>query len=295
MEVSEILKQFEVFTGKFPRAAVEEAIERREEITPKLLRILEEILDSAEQSGSGKEYNAHLYALYLLAQFRETRAYPLVVRLALLPEELLDNLCGDFVTEALSRVLASVCDGDLGGIKSIIENPQADEWARSAALSALVTLVEVGEKSRDETISYFATLFRGGLERQESYAWTGLVHCCYELWPGELLGDIERAYAHGLVDRNSIRMEDVRRAFDLGIEGCRIRLARDTHRQLVADTVKEYGSWACFRPKKERPDSQPPPELDASYMPIKRDGPKIGRNDPCPCGSGKKYKKCCLQ
>jgi uncharacterized protein YecA (UPF0149 family) len=25
---------------------------------------------------------------------------------------------------------------------------------------------------------------------------------------------------------------------------------------------------------------------------VKRDGEKIGRNDPCPCGSGKKYKKC---
>ena len=25
-----------------------------------------------------------------------------------------------------------------------------------------------------------------------------------------------------------------------------------------------------------------------------RAGPKIGRNDPCSCGSGKKYKKCCL-
>ena len=24
-----------------------------------------------------------------------------------------------------------------------------------------------------------------------------------------------------------------------------------------------------------------------------RSGPKVGRNDPCPCGSGKKYKKCC--
>jgi preprotein translocase subunit SecA len=23
--------------------------------------------------------------------------------------------------------------------------------------------------------------------------------------------------------------------------------------------------------------------------------PKVGRNDPCPCGSGKKYKKCCLR
>lgn len=27
--------------------------------------------------------------------------------------------------------------------------------------------------------------------------------------------------------------------------------------------------------------------------PVKRDGDKVGRNDPCPCGSGKKYKKCC--
>ena len=25
-----------------------------------------------------------------------------------------------------------------------------------------------------------------------------------------------------------------------------------------------------------------------------RSAPKIGRNDPCPCGSGKKHKKCCL-
>jgi preprotein translocase subunit SecA len=27
--------------------------------------------------------------------------------------------------------------------------------------------------------------------------------------------------------------------------------------------------------------------------PTVREEPKVGRNDPCPCGSGKKYKKCC--
>lgn len=27
--------------------------------------------------------------------------------------------------------------------------------------------------------------------------------------------------------------------------------------------------------------------------PVRRAGPKVGRNDPCPCGSGKKYKQCC--
>ena len=31
----------------------------------------------------------------------------------------------------------------------------------------------------------------------------------------------------------------------------------------------------------------------AAAAPIKRSTPKIGRNDPCPCGSGKKYKNCC--
>jgi len=32
----------------------------------------------------------------------------------------------------------------------------------------------------------------------------------------------------------------------------------------------------------------------ADSIPFVRDTPKVGRNDPCPCGSGKKYKKCCL-
>jgi preprotein translocase subunit SecA len=31
---------------------------------------------------------------------------------------------------------------------------------------------------------------------------------------------------------------------------------------------------------------------DAAVHTIRRDEPKVGRNDPCPCGSGKKYKKC---
>jgi preprotein translocase subunit SecA len=33
----------------------------------------------------------------------------------------------------------------------------------------------------------------------------------------------------------------------------------------------------------------------AERKPVKREGDKIGRNSPCPCGSGKKYKKCCGQ
>ena len=34
-------------------------------------------------------------------------------------------------------------------------------------------------------------------------------------------------------------------------------------------------------------------EIAEAHTPFVRAGPKAGRNDPCPCGSGKKYKKCC--
>ena len=33
-------------------------------------------------------------------------------------------------------------------------------------------------------------------------------------------------------------------------------------------------------------------EQDDGQQPFRRFGQKIGRNDPCPCGSGKKYKQC---
>jgi len=35
--------------------------------------------------------------------------------------------------------------------------------------------------------------------------------------------------------------------------------------------------------------------VSGKVKPIVRAGSKIGRNDPCPCGSGKKYKKCCMK
>lgn len=43
------------------------------------------------------------------------------------------------------------------------------------------------------------------------------------------------------------------------------------------------GTWFFARPVRNGP------------APIKSAHPKVGRNDPCPCGSGKKHKHCCLR
>ena len=45
-----------------------------------------------------------------------------------------------------------------------------------------------------------------------------------------------------------------------------------------------------FLPAREVP---PPPPPEGKPVPYRRTGRKIGRNEPCPCGSGKKYKHCC--
>src|SRR5712691_11416798 len=211
METAEILHQFERATGKFARAAVEAAVARREAITPKLLRILEETVDQAAQLDAEGDYMAHLYAMFLLAQFRETRAYPLVVRFASLPGDLLDSLCGDFITEDLGQILASVCGGELASIYSLIENEGTDEWVRGAALSSLVTLVAAGQKNRDEIVSYFAGLFRGKLVRKWSHVWDTLVSYSFDLYPAELLDDIDHAYTEGLVDPGYICFHAVKR------------------------------------------------------------------------------------
>jgi len=70
--------------------------------------------------------------------------------------------------------------------------------------------------------------------------------------------------------------------------------------------IKEETLGILFRIEIAQPESlsemQKPKEQTLIYSggdggdrkePVRRDQKKVGRNDPCPCGSGKKYKKCC--
>jgi preprotein translocase subunit SecA len=55
-------------------------------------------------------------------------------------------------------------------------------------------------------------------------------------------------------------------------------------RRAEAEKIFEHKSVSATQ---EAPQDAPPPN-----QPVQRDGPKVGRNEPCPCGSGKKYKQC---
>jgi hypothetical protein len=67
--------------------------------------------------------------------------------------------------------------------------------------------------------------------------------------------------------------------------------------EAIAQRQARWEEEAQRREERDDPEADP---LDDDLLdllplePIVRSEPKCGRNDPCPCGSGKKYKKCCL-
>jgi uncharacterized protein len=54
--------------------------------------------------------------------------------------------------------------------------------------------------------------------------------------------------------------------------------------EVTPSVIKINAFWAAQR----KPDP-----TEGAQRPLTRDTPKVGRNDPCSCGSGKKFKKCC--
>ncbi|MDX5377841.1 MAG: preprotein translocase subunit SecA [Halomonas sp.] len=71
----------------------------------------------------------------------------------------------------------------------------------------------------------------------------------------------------------------------------------ELERQRREALEREKAAAASRHEAPEPADGEAPgaPATAADGRPVRREGPKVGRNDPCPCGSGKKYKQCCGQ
>ncbi len=277
MDLPDIINKLEWYDGTFPRRAVKEAIARKEQITPYLLNILEEVANDTTLLVERDDYMGHIYAMYLLAQFRERDAYPLIFDFFSIPGEVSLEVTGDVVTEDLKNILASVSYGDVSLIQALAENESANEYARAAALEAPLCLVVAGEIRREEVIEYYKSLFHGA-GREPSIFWDVLVSCCAKLYPEEVYEEIEEAFAEGLIDETFIDLELVDESLVLGREKALAGLQKRGY-GLIRDTIAEMEWWACFRQPQRR-------------QPVVRQE-KVGRNAPCPCGSGRKYKKCC--
>jgi hypothetical protein len=249
MDVEEVLAQLDRNHTQVPRIALDEAAAHRKEIIPRLLAVLEEVAKDPEPFLGDEDRNLHIYAMYLLAQFREPRAYPLLVKIFSTPGEFAFDLAGDVVTQDLPSLLASVSDGDPSGMMELVENEKANEYVRGSALDGLVTLVACGRRSRDEVMAYFRRLFQT-LERRPSQVWNGLANVCADLCPLEVEEDLGRAYDEGLVDPGSIGWDEVEEALEMGTD---IALGKAQRRnRLITNTADAISWWGGFHKRNAR-------------------------------------------
>ena len=67
---------------------------------------------------------------------------------------------------------------------------------------------------------------------------------------------------------------------------------------LFGDTIDELSGWYCFTEQYSEDQERWRRQADTNPIlsqPYENPFKGVGRNDPCPCGSGKKFKKCSLQ
>jgi hypothetical protein len=282
---------------ELPRDAMRQALDNWHEAAPPLLALLEVFADGRDRSEDAA--GAVFFILHLAGQARERRAFSAICRLARDPEALEDAL-GDGITSTLAAILIGTYGGDLDHLKALIEDEAAEEVARAVAFDALAYLTAAGAVPRETTETYLRELHGTMRPQETSFAWFGWQRAVAVLGLEEFRPLVADAFERRFVDPAVM-------GFEHFLEDLRSAQASPDPLSFLAgqgigpleDAVAELSGWHAFSEEGRR--ERAALAADGAFA-EGWDGPQpvvnplraVGRNDPCPCGSGKKFKKCCL-
>src|SRR5215210_9341998 len=118
----------------------------------------------------------------------------------------------------------------------------------------------------------------------------------------ELSDVVRQAFARGLIDPMVMGSDDFRRDLERTLADP-ARMASFEYDQIgpLEDAIGELSGWYTFSDAAKQDQDRwatSPEDAGLAFadtpLPFVDPFKGVGRNDPCPCGSGKKYKKCCL-
>ncbi len=327
MTIAEILHQLEKVPDRADFApyatALEAAIEQREAITPELIAAIDRVSADPTLFLDDQHLGLHEFALYLLAQFRETRARDAVLRFFSLPGRQALDLTGDAIAEYGAVLLASVCGGDPEPLFKLILDESVNQFVRHQAIEALAVQALWEERPRDAVIADLRSLFALLPKPGDCYVWAALLVVICDYAATELAPEARHACAENLVDEEVIDAERLENDLFHDDGDCHGDFCE---RNAPFDAIANISGWVCFTAEEDElpwknifidplpfgdfpnpppagpfysPDLPPLPPLNEPGIAITTGEqpylapPKVGRNDPCPCGSGKKHKKCC--
>lgn len=304
-ELQRAIENITNYSTRFPKEELELIGANRDAAIPYLRNAVEKAV--REKGDLDEDYMLHLYGIFLLAQFQDREFFPKMMELAVLPEDTLDLQIGDVLTEDLGSILYNTYNGDIRLLKEAVMNKEASDFARSQMLDVMGQLYLDQELEKQELQEFL----RGIVDLEEdigNYIYSAVADMICRCHFTDMLPELKRLYLDGRVDEFAVGKYDecVDYVFTYG--------KRDgAFCKSPIDTIKSIRDWAMFEDsgrdgmagdKKEDDDEEDEDDLlDRAFANMmggvagagQRKAVKIGRNDPCPCGSGKKYKQCCLK
>jgi Protein of unknown function (DUF1186)/SEC-C motif len=267
-----------------PIEAIRAATAERTMVAPLLI----DAIERCDPEGEIQE-NGLFIAFHLLGQWREKSAYRKLARFLRWPE--VEAILGDATTETCHKVMANVFDGDPAPIYEIIHDADADEFVRGRMFGTLVILVLQGQLDRQEVASFLRSAFTDLQPQDQSVIWSGWQGAIAMLALTELESVAKEAFERGFIDELDLSFENFEEDLRRASTG-RLEERQRKEYEPFGDVIEELSHWSGFRPEKARDeeDGWLPPLATPAHNPFR----DVGRNDPCPCGSGKKFKKCCL-
>ena len=245
--IPEILEAFRIVDGTYKRAEIDAAIRLKAEITPHLIKILEDLLADPERYIIQEDLCDHIYAVMLLGHFREPKAHRVIIDLFSLSDDVPDMLFGDICTSDLPMILLNTCGGDVSSIQSMILNREADDYCRVSACEAMAYAVLEGFISRESVIGFFHTLFTGDEAEEDSDFWSLLAMIILDLHPGESMEVIQRAYDEEWIFPGMVEFEDFEKALPLEKDVCLEKLKQDFLTRSLDDIHARMSWWAMFQ------------------------------------------------
>jgi hypothetical protein len=298
MDAATILRELGNSEG-LPVEALRTASANRAAVLPAFLQAIEDFLAGHATPETG---NALFFIFHLLGEWREKTAYRPLAALLRRPGDEIDGILGGAITETTHRVMAAVFDGDPAPLYGVIRDPNADEFVRAAVCHALAMVTLRGELPREDVAQFLRASHVELAPQAECFVWDGWQSTVAMLGLDELRPLVKQAFERGFISPTWLSFADFESDLHETVSGApEPWLQRTGNFTLFGDTVEELSGWYAFSPERER-DSKRAAErraAEAWHHPYS-DGPAVnpyrdvGRNDPCPCGSGRKFKKCCL-
>jgi hypothetical protein len=280
---------------RLPRAAVDEIIVRGPQLVHPLTWL---VMDPSSWEAEGPAWWTPIHAAYLLAAIGGEDAF---MGLLLAADHAESHEC-EWVLTALPSMLGRQGARIRPYLSERVRDQARDPFSRATMAECLAATTLADSSDADAVFAELGALF------------LGTEHDALKSMVGGVLLDFQReAYREALFAHARHLADNT----DAANSNAPLYTPDDVERAFGTDATPDLGSyaadWLSFYSPEEIASRQAAwaeedaasdhtdvevgeEEWEPEFIPqVVRPYPKIGRNDPCRCGSGKKFKKCCLE